>query len=148
MFAVLEEWPIPLGSKLDECPSCGWIGSHSLVRTTSWLVFLVVPCLLIGLHNFVICDRCGLRMEIPLRDMLRGIRRRSLPLQRPRVRFSSLTPADGEDRPTESEFFDPVTLRAGRTFGGWYLLAWLFSPVFFALLFVAVALYRMSRGYL
>lgn len=124
---VLGGWrrfAIILGTKMDECASCGVVGEHALVRITWWLHVFWVPIILLRFKHAMVCESCGAQTGIPVLQMLRGVRNRSLPLGRPRPKFEAMPPDAAGFKPTEAQFFDPVTPNPKRTPGAWYFLVW------------------------
>jgi hypothetical protein len=126
---------IILGTKIDECASCGVIGDHILIRNTWWLHIFWAPIILLRFKHSMICGSCGAETGIPFLQMLRGVRNRSLPLNRQRPKFEAMPPDASGFKPTAAQYFDPVTPNPKRSLGAWYFLIW---PVLCALVICAV----------
>jgi hypothetical protein len=55
---------IPLGVKLEECPSCQTIGSHAVARRVRWFEILSLQLIRLRSDHVLICGNCG--METPI----------------------------------------------------------------------------------
>ena len=120
--------PTLLGSKMDQCPHCGHVGPHFLLRSSYWVHLFWVPIILFRVRHGVACANCGEKVDIRFLQMRRAFRSGALSLPN-RVRrdwpaIQAEIWSESGKRPSESEFFDPITANPHRGFFDLYLKAW------------------------
>jgi hypothetical protein len=142
-FVIIFGWnrqPTILGSKVDQCATCGVTGPHLLVRKTWWVTVFWVPVLLLRFQHGMACAACGAWTGIGFRTMRRAMRTGRLALpgrKRPdalEVR-AQITEETGH-RPSETELYDTVTVNPRR--GAWDLALKLWPLAVVALVVVVV----------
>jgi hypothetical protein len=111
---------IPLGIKLEECPSCQTIGSHAIARRVKWFEVLSLQLVRLGSDHVLICGNCG-RMTPISRDLAKtGLETGKLQIDRDRplvsaelLRRAGKRRAETSASPTWSVFEeDPTLVRA------------------------------------
>jgi hypothetical protein len=115
--------PTILGSKVDQCATCGVTGPHMLIRKTWWATVFWIPLLLMRFQHGMACANCGAWTGIGFRTMRQAMKTRTLPLPG-RTRSNTLDIRDqiAEEtghRPTEKELYDTVQVNPKR--GPWDL---------------------------
>jgi hypothetical protein len=116
-----------LGSKLDQCQTCGLVGNHLLVRKTYWGHLFWVPVVLLGFKHGMACANCGAWTGIPMLQMRNGMRNQSLPLARVRPDLERMRTQIFDEtyrRPTEAELFDRVGVNPRRGAFDLYFKLW------------------------
>jgi hypothetical protein len=138
--------PILLGSKWEECRTCGGVTEHAVMRTTTWFHLFRLPILLVGVHHGMKCGRCATWTKIPRKAARTGVKNRVMPLSLPRPSFDELRDdlwtLTGR-RPTEADIFDHLEVNPKR--GPWdlYTKVW---PFLVALLVVGVIAFPRQAG--
>ncbi len=127
-----------LGAKLDDCPSCGQIGQHLILRQTRWLSLFWIPVLLLWVSHVLVCSGCGATSKLSWRQAWQASRTRRLPLDRPRSHFAAMRLEDPYSIPADpATLFDPVQPQPGRSWFNLYTKAW---PVLLVLVVASVVL--------
>ncbi len=75
---------IPLGIKLDECPSCQTIGPHAVARRVRWFEVLRLQLVRLGSDHALICGKCGLETPIAGDVVKAGLKAGTLKIDRQR----------------------------------------------------------------
>ncbi len=102
-----------LGTKREECGSCGRIGVHVLARRARWGRLCRIPLVPVGVQVGMLCVACGQWTAIGWRSMRRGTRKGRLPLLRSRPVFEAAAAElelETGHRPTPAEALDRVTV--------------------------------------
>src|SRR5512135_2870388 len=95
--------------KTDECPSCGRIGPHLIVRITTWFTIYRIPLVLLWVRHRLVCSDCQAEAGLSLRQVWQATRRHRLPLQRPRPNYTVLRLEEANGLPSDpAAVFDPV----------------------------------------
>lgn len=120
--------PTILGSKVDQCASCGVTGTHFLIRKTWWATLFWIPVLFLRFEHGMACEACGTWTGIGFLTMRRAMQTRSLPLPG-RIRRGTLEIRDqvAEEtghRPSEAELYDTVQVNPKRGFWDLMLKLW------------------------